>query len=71
MRGNSRRDHRAGVKSMMEPAFWARIALGPTRWRVAEGYRGRSSQERERSAVGPSPLTGKGQIRHCPDEVMI
>jgi hypothetical protein len=55
----------------LEPARWARTDLGTTRWRVAEGYRGRSSPERERSAAERSPLTGKGQIRHCPDEVMI
>jgi hypothetical protein len=55
----------------LEPARWARIALDPTRWRVAEGYRGRSSPERERSAAWRSPLTGNGQIRLCPGEVMM
>jgi len=55
----------------LEPARWARIDLDPTRWRAAEGCRGRSSPERERSAAGRSPLTGNGQIRHGPDEVRI
>jgi hypothetical protein len=55
----------------LEPARWARIDLDPTRWRVAEGCRSRSSQDRERSAAGRSPQTGTGQTWQCPDEVMI
>jgi hypothetical protein len=55
----------------LESALWAQIDLDPTRWRAAEGHRGRSSPERERTAVGRSPLTGNGLIRHCPDEVAI